>query len=70
MPGVQLYSGNYLSASLPLGKGGAQYGCRHGFCLETQVEPNAVNVPAFHSPVLEKGGRYHSETVYKFSVKK
>ena len=37
------------------GKNGHVYNKREGFCLETQVEPNAVNVEAFHSPVLEAG---------------
>lgn len=36
------------------GKNGHIYDKRDGFCLETQVEPNAVNVEEFHSPVLEK----------------
>ena len=35
-----------------------------------QVEPNAVNVEAFHSPVLEAGEKYQSFTAYKFDVRK
>ena len=46
------------------------YNKREGFCLETQVEPNAVNVEAFHSPVLEAGEKYQSFTAYKFDVRK
>ncbi len=42
---------------------------RDGFCLETQVEPNAVNVEDFHSPILLPGEEYSSETVYRFFVK-
>lgn len=67
-PGVQFYAGNFVEQER--GKNGHIYNKRDGFCLETQVEPNAVNVPAFHSPVLNKGERYYSETIYRFSVKK
>ena len=35
LPGVQFYTGNYLDGC-PAGKGGAPYGGRWGFCLETQ----------------------------------
>ena len=52
------------------GKNGHVYNKREGFCLETQVEPNAVNVEAFHSPVLEAGEKYQSFTAYKFDVRK
>lgn len=51
MPGVQFYSGNFLDDSY-IGKGGAQYGKRHGFCLETQYFPNAMKHKHFPSPVL------------------
>ena len=51
------------------GKNGHVYNKREGFCLETQVEPNAVNVEAFHSPVLEAGEKYQSFTAYKFDVR-
>lgn len=66
-PGVQFYAGNFIEQEK--GKNGHIYGKRDGFCLETQVEPNAVNVEAFHSPVLEAGEKYHSVTAYRFSVK-
>lgn len=66
-PGVQFYAGNFIEQEA--GKNGHVYDKRDGFCLETQVEPNAVNVEAFHSPLLEAGEQYHSVTVYRFSVK-
>ena len=66
-PCVQFYAGNFIIDEK--GKKGHVYHQRDGFCLETQVEPNAVNVEAFHSPVLEAGERYYSETIYCFSVK-
>ena len=51
------------------GKNDHVYHERYGFCLETQVEPNAVNVDDFHSPILRPGEEYSSETVYRFWVK-
>ena len=66
-PCVQFYAGNFIENEK--GKNGHVYGKRHGFCLETQVEPNAVNVEGFHSPVLEAGEKYHSVTAYRFYIK-
>ena len=65
--GVQFYAGNFVIDEK--GKNGHVYNQREGFCLETQVEPNAINVEAFHSPILEAGEMYESFTAYKFGVK-
>ena len=67
-PCVQFYAANFVEDEY--GKNGHVYNKREAFCLETQVEPNAVNVENFHSPILEAGERYYSETIYRFSVKK
>ena len=67
-PCVQFYAANFVDQEH--GKNGHVYNKREAFCLETQVEPNAVNVENFHSPILEVGERYYSETIYRFSVKK
>ena len=67
-PCVQFYAANFVDKEH--GKNGHVYNKREAFCLETQVEPNAVNVENFHSPILEAGERYYSETIYRFSVKK
>lgn len=64
-PGVQFYTGNHLD-NIP-GKGGAVYGKRNGFCLETQYFPNSMKKKHFPSPVLRKGERYHFTTIYQFS---
>src|SRR5919205_790470 len=64
-PGVQLYTGNFLEGTAP-GKGGAAYGRRDAFCLETQHFPDSPNRPAFPSTVLRRGARFNSTTVYKF----
>ena len=67
LPGVQFYAGNYLDGC-PAGKGGAAYGKRCGFCLETQFFPDSPNQPGFPSCVLRAGEEYRSTTIYRFSA--
>ena len=67
-PGVQFYSGNFLDGT-NIGKKGAAYKFRYGFCLETQHFPDSPNEPKFPSTVLKPGKKYSTSTVYKFSVK-
>lgn len=62
--GVQLYAGNFIGTQT--GKGGVTYGDRHGFCLESQFYPNAVNEKNFPSPVVPADTEYRSETKYHF----
>ena len=64
-PGVQFYSGNFLDGTL-MGKGGAKYARHHGFCLETQHFPDAVNHPNYPNTVLRPGETYASATEYRF----
>ena len=66
-PGVQLYSANHLDGST-LGKGGAAYGFRQGFCLESQHFPDSPNQLNFPSVVLNPGEVYKTTTVFKFGV--
>lgn len=68
MPGIQLYTGNFLRADMPAGKGGAKYAPRHGFCLETQYYPSALTLPQFPQPVLRPGETYRHQTVFRFSA--
>jgi aldose 1-epimerase len=68
-PGLQFYSGNFLDGTL-IGKGGKAYQQRYGFCLETQHFPDSPNKPNFPSTVLRAGARYHTNTIYRFSVQK
>ena len=68
LPGIQFYTGNFLDGSLT-GKDGAKYIQRSGLCFETQYFPNAINVSSFEQPVTKAGETYHTETIYKFSVK-
>ncbi|MDD3569956.1 MAG: galactose-1-epimerase, partial [Lachnospiraceae bacterium] len=63
--GVQFYSGNFLDGEV-LGKNGAVYNKRSGFCLETQAFPNATAFEHFPSIVLKKGDVYKHKTMFKF----
>ena len=67
LPGVQLYTAGWL-AERP-GKGGAVYGPGHALCLEPQYFPDAVNHPAFPSPVLRAGELYRQFLRFRFSVR-
>ena len=62
-PGLQFYTANYLDGVA--GKGGAVYGPRSAFCLETQGWPDAIHHPSFPSPVLRAGEEYRHTTLYR-----
>lgn len=64
LPGVQIYSGNFLVEEP--GKQGVVYKHRQGICFETQNYPDAINHENFPSPVFKKGEEYKTTTVYKF----
>ncbi|MBY8877208.1 aldose epimerase family protein [Actinacidiphila acidipaludis] len=66
-PGVQFYSGNFLTGTL-VGTGGTAYRQSYGFALETQNFPDAPNHAAFPSPVLRPGEVYQHTTVYGLST--
>ncbi len=66
-PGVQLYTGNYLNGTV-LGKCGAYYEKRSGFCLETQYFPDSPNHPAFPQPIVKKGQPLLLKTSYCFTI--
>lgn len=68
-PGMQFYAGNFLDGTI-VGKGGATYGRRSGFCLETQHFPDTPNQPDFPSTLLRPGSTYNSRTVFKFGISK
>lgn len=69
-PGVQFYTGNYLTGH-PGRQGKGIYAKHHGFCLETQQFPDAVNNAHFNvlrSIVLRPSQTYKHVTVHEFSV--
>lgn len=67
-PGLQFYSGNFLDGTLKTddGKPIMQHAA---LCLETQHFPDSPNEPSFPSTILKPGEKYHTETMYKISVK-
>lgn len=65
-PGIQFYSGNYLTERR--GKMGARYDARYGFCMETQFFPDSPNQPTFPSAILKAGESFDQTTRFLFSV--
>ena len=64
LPGVQFYTSNGMAEQT--GKGGANYGNRTAYCLETQFYPDTANEPDFPSAVFGPGKDYHSVTIFRF----
>ena len=64
LPGVQIYSANFLDKEP--GKGGVVYQCRQGICFETQFYPDALNHPGFPTSLCRAGEVYKTTTAYKF----
>ena len=63
--GVHFYGGNFINNQ----KGKHLYKYRSGFCLETQVYPDAINKPNWQTPVLRAGEEFYSKTEFKFTIK-
>ena len=68
-PGLQFYSGNFLTGKDADGKGDKSYNYRSAFCLETQHFPDSPNQATFPKTVLKASETYKTTTIYKFSVK-
>jgi aldose 1-epimerase len=66
-PGVQVYTGNYLTGEL-IGTTGRTYRQSAGFTLETQHYPDSPNQPSFPSTTLNPGTPFNSTTVFSFGV--
>ncbi len=66
-PGMQFYSGNFLTGLMPSRSGGS-HARRSGLCLETQHYPDSPNHPHFPSTVLEPGQTLRSTTIFSFGV--
>ena len=65
-PGIQFYSGNFLTGTL-VGTGDTAYRQSYGFALETQHFPDSPNHPNFPTTVLRPGEVYEHTTVYGIS---
>ena len=66
-PGLQVYSGNFLDATV-VGKGGQVYRQADGLALEPQHFPDSPNRPAFPSTRLDPGQSYRQVSVYRFTT--
>lgn len=62
-PIVHFYTGKWIP--VVKGKNGNTYGPLSGLCLETQIHPNAINIPGFPNTALRPGETYHQKTTYK-----
>ncbi len=67
-PGVQVYTGNWLSSS-PMGKSGHKYVNYGGVAIECQNFPDAPNKPEFPTAVLRPGEVYEQAIIFAFSVR-
>lgn len=66
-PGVQLYTGNWMTGNL-IGKNGQRYPERGALCLETQHFPDSPNKPEYPTTLLRPGRTFLSMTVFKFDI--
>ena len=67
-PGVQIYTGNWLSGC-PAGKNGHVYEDYTGVAIECQNYPDAPNKADYPSAVLRPGEVYQQAIIFAFSVK-
>ncbi|HEV3379434.1 MAG TPA: aldose epimerase family protein [Trebonia sp.] len=66
-PGVQFYSGNFLTGTLTGGIDGTTYRQGAGYTFETQHFPNSPNEPSYPSTELDAGQTFTTSTVFAFS---
>lgn len=62
-PVCHFYTGKWIPPVM--GKHGKNYLPFSGLCLETQIHPNAVNIPGFPNTILRPGEVYRQHTIYK-----
>ncbi len=67
-PGVQIYTGNWLTGC-GISKVGVEHKNRDGVAIECQNFPDAPNKPQFPSPVIREGEVYEEHIIFKFSNK-
>ncbi len=65
-PIVHFYSGRWIPDVT--GKNNTPYSPCSGFCLETHIHPNAVNIPHFPNIILRPGEKYYHKTTYKVTA--
>lgn len=67
LPGVQLYTGNFMSKE-DTGKDGVAFGKQFAFCLETQFYPDTPNHENFPQCTVKAGKKFMTSTQYKVGV--
>ena len=67
-PGVQIYTGNYLSGC-PVGKKGRIYHDYDAVAIECQHFPDSPNHPEYPCTVLEAGKSFKEAIIFAFSTK-
>ena len=67
LPGMHLYSANYLAPATPC-KDDAHYQKRDAVCFETEEFPDAPNHPNFPDATLLPNAPYSSTTIYRFDL--
>ena len=67
-PGVQVYTGNYLSGC-PVGKKGRIYHDYDAVAIECQHFPDSPNKPEYPTTVLEPGKIFREAIIFAFSVR-
>lgn len=65
-PGIQVYTGNWLSGC-GISKAGKEHQNREGVALECQNFPDAPNKPQFPSSVLNEGEVYEEHIIFRFT---
>ena len=67
-PGVQVYTGNWLSGC-PTGKHGRIYNDYSAVAIECQHYPDSPNKPEYPSTVLRPGKVFHEAIIFSFGIK-
>lgn len=68
LPGVQLYTANWLTGSTPRGRHGAEYKDYDGVALECQMFPDSPNHPNFPQATLRPGEEYNAVIIFEFDI--
>lgn len=67
MPGVQIYTGNWLSGC-PASESGKEYSDYDGVAIEMQYYPDSPNQGAFPSTLLKPGERFDERIRFEFKT--
>ncbi|KAH0792854.1 galactose mutarotase [Histomonas meleagridis] len=65
LPGVQLYTGNFLDKTFKGKHSDTENDFRHAFCLEPQYFPDSPNKPHFPSCIFDQNRPYRHSIIFK-----